>query len=72
MLLRKPRVSLRYRDLITAARIMGDHPEMEEDLSRLSQEMYRCPMVSSWAVEGLKALGFIETEGSEYDHAVTD
>ncbi len=71
MLLHKPRVSLRYRDLVTAARVVGDDPKMEDDLSRLSQEMHRCPAVSSWAVEGLKALGFIQTEGSEHDHAVT-
>lgn len=72
MLLHKPRVSLRYRDLVTAARIVAGHPGMEDDLPGLSEEMQRCPAVSSWAVEGLKALGFIPAQGSEYEHSVTD
>jgi hypothetical protein len=72
LLLNRPRVSLRYRDLVTAARLVGEDPGMEDDLAQLSQQMHRCPAVSSWAVEGLKALGFIQTEGSEYDHSANN
>ena len=72
MLLHKSRVSLRYRDLVTAARLVGDRPGLENDLTALSHAMHRCPAVSSWAVEGLKALGFIQAEGSGYEHTLTD
>ena len=72
MLLHKPRVSLRYRDLVRAARIVSSRPALESDLTGLSHEMKRCPVVASWAVEGLKALGFIQAEGSGYEHALTD
>jgi len=72
MLMHKPRVSLRYRDLVKAARIVGDQPELADDFAQLSQHMQRCPAVTSWAVEGLKALGFIQAEGSEYEHSATN
>jgi len=72
MLMHKPRVSLRYRDLVSAARLVGAQPELQNDCKRLSQKMQRCPAVSSWAVEGLKALGFIQAEGGEYERALTD
>ena len=70
LLLIKPRLSMRYQDLIAAARIIGNDPSLENDLSTLSDQMQRCPEVSCWAVEGLKALGFIQTQGSAYDHAI--
>lgn len=70
LLLTRPRVSLRYRDLVAAARLVGANAALEYDLTRLSREMNRCPVVSNWAIQGLKALGFIQTQGSEYDHSI--
>lgn len=71
MLLHKPRLSRRYRDLVDAARFVAADPNLETDHLELSKRMGRCPVVSRWALAGLRALGFIEGQEEPYEHPST-
>jgi hypothetical protein len=67
LLLTKPRLSRRYRDLVDAARLVASDPKLETDPKALARRMGRCTAVSHWALEGLKALGFIERPEEDHD-----
>jgi hypothetical protein len=61
----KPRLSLRYRDIIKAARIVIHEPDLITDSTILCKRMSVCPVRAEWAWSALRAFGLVRTVTEE-------
>jgi hypothetical protein len=58
----KPRLSLKYRDIITAARMIIHEPDLITDSTVLAGRMSVCAVRAEWVWSALRAFGLVNTE----------
>ncbi|MBD3298086.1 MAG: hypothetical protein GF341_05470 [candidate division Zixibacteria bacterium] len=52
-------LSPRYRTLVTGARMVATHPQLEDDTAQLAKRMGCCLTTAQWVRTGLEAFGLI-------------
>lgn len=65
MVLAKPRLSHRYRVLVTAARLVLTDPRLAGDLPLLAHRLGRCAALTRWTQAAMLAFGLIEGPNHE-------
>jgi len=68
----KPRLSRRYRDIVSAARLIASEPALASDPVMLAHRLDRCPTVGRWLCAALMSFGLINNPQGEVEHEPAD